>query len=680
MKRTVLRKIAVACAMWSAASSVSAQISVSQPIPRVATIDVNAAETGHTPIPRTIFGTFLEPIGNSTYNGLWAELLQNPSLETGLWSPSRTAQMIQEDSALRQASDLDLPLPWEPVNPRQGNRYEMRYGDAVNSWQSLRVFAVPGEPTGIRQKVYLPIHRTRRYVGSFYARHVSGDTEITIALRPRDQDEILVAQTVPVEDENWTKYTFSLEVPAGKLHRLDPADFVVELKGKERVDLDEFSLMPVDAANGLDPDVVALASAMRTPLVRFGGNFTSSYHWKNGVGERDKRVSEINNSWGIPEYNTFGTDEFLDFCRQIGAQPQIALNLGSGSPEEAAGWVSYVDRHWSTHSGLLWELGNELWGNWNLAYPMRSELASRTLAYSKAIHAVDPSARLIATGADPDDFQSWNAIQLTNPPGTYDDLSTHFVVTTSDVELADPLPDFVASAAFALPVALANRLYEAQKQIDDAPGYRGKAHLAFTEWLFIGRQPDAPNFTNMGGAVVAAGFLNMLIRNSAIVPVSDMTGIMEFGGIWKKRSQVFGTPSYYAFKLYATADAARTVAVDTQAGSYSVAHGARRAPNIDNVPYLDVVGAVGADGKTLTLFCVNRSLATDIEADIRLHDFGPAHAATIQTLQAANLATVNDETNPTRVVPAETVERIRDAAWTHTFPRSSVTVISLHQD
>lgn len=657
-----------------------AQITVTQPIPPTATIEVDASKTAAAPIPRTIFGTFLEPIGNSTYNGLWAELLQNPSLEAGLWSPAQIARRIHEDSALRQAGDLDLPLPWEPLDPRQGNRYEIHIGDAANSSQSLRVFAVPGEPTGIRQKVYLPIHRTRSYVGSFYARHMSGDAEIVVALRLRDSNETLASQTIRATETNWTKYSFAFEVPAEKLHRLDPADFVVEIKGDERVELDEFSLMPADAVGGLDPDVVALAKAMGTPLVRFGGNFTSSYHWTDGIGPRDKRVSMLNHSWGIPEYNTFGTDEFLEFCRQIGAQPQIALNLGSGTPDEAAGWVRYVNQHWSTHSGLLWELGNELWGNWNLAYPTRGELAARTLAYSKAIHAVDPSAKLIATGADPDGFQSWNAIQLTNPAGTFNNLSTHFVVTTTEVELGDPSPDFVASAAFAMPVALASRLKDAQKQIDGTPGYDGKAHIAFTEWLFIGDRPDAPNFTNMGGAVVTGGFLNMLLRNSQIVPISDMTGILEFGGIWKKRSQAYGTPAYYAFKLYANADAAKTVAVNTVAGSYSVAHGVRRVPNIDAVPYLDVAGAVSADGKTLTLFCVNRSLATDIPANIRLRDFAAAHSATVHTLRADSLADANDDTDPAHVAPVDTVETIPATGWTHTFPRSSVTVIALHRD
>jgi alpha-N-arabinofuranosidase len=674
---TVVKRVFQGLVCVAFAMVLHAQISVKEPIPQLATIDVNAADVSSQQIPRSIFGTFLEPIGNSTYNGLWAELLQNPSFESGLWSPAKIAELLHDSPELRRASDLALPLPWEPLDPRQGNRYEVGYGDAANSWQSLRVFGVPGEPTGIKQRVYLPVHRTRNYQGSFYAKHITGERAITVSFRIRNQAEVLASQTVEVADVKWAKYDFKLEVPDGKLHRLDPADFVVQLSGDERVDLDQFSLMPADAKSGLDPDAVKLAKEMNTPLVRFGGNFTSSYHWRDGIGPRDKRKSTINNSWGIPEYNSFGTDEFLEFCRQIGAQPQVALNLGSGTPEEAAAWVRYVDEHWTPHSGLLWELGNELWGNWNLAWPTHDQLAARTKAFSDAIHLVDPTARLIATGADPEVFHDWNAIELTNPPGAFDYLSTHFVVGTGEVRMKSATPDFVAAAALALPIELESRLHQALDQIDSTPGYDGKAHLAFTEWLFIGERYNAPSFTNTGGAIITGGFLNMLLRNSSIVPISDMTGIMEFAGIWKKRSQVYGTPAYYVFKLYANAKVDKTVAITTNAGSYSVKQGVNRLPEIAWVPYLDVVGTLSADGKALTLFCVNRSLDTDIPTHIKLRGFVSTSKAAVHLLGSPSLTDVNDEDFPARVTLVDTHEPVSANEWTHIFPHASVTVISI---
>jgi alpha-N-arabinofuranosidase len=659
-------------------AALHAQVTINSPIPQLVHIDVNAAQRIGAPIPRTIFGTFLEPIGNSTYNGLWAELLQNPSFESGLWAPEKISDMLRENPELRQAGDLGLPLPWEPLNAGLGNRYEVRAGDAANSWQSLEVLGVPGEATGIKQKVYLPIHRTRDYQGSFYARHISGATGISVSLRLHAQNDVLASHDFEVTGTSkWQKFSFTLRVPEDKLHRLDPADFVVQLAGDERVELDQISLMPADALDGLDPDAVALAKAMHTPLVRFGGNFTSSYHWKDGIGQRDKRRSMLNNSWGIPEYNAFGTDEFLVFCRLIGAQPQIALNLGSGTPQEAAEWVRYVDDHWTTHSGLLWELGNELWGNWNLGYPTKGQLAQRTLDFSKAIRAVDPTALLIATGGDPEVFHEWNAIQLGDPPGTFDYLSTHFVVGTGNIKLKNPTPEFVQAAAFALPVELERRLHDDQQQIDGVAGYAGKAHIAFTEWLFIGDRRSAPNFTNTGGAVLTAGFLNMLMRNATIVPISDMTGIMEFAGIWKKRGQVFATPAYYAFRMYATADAAQPVSVKTDSGSYSVAEGVDRLPQIASVPYLDVVATLSEDGRKLILFCVNRSPQTDIAAKLQLQGFTAAETAKVEVLRSDAVSDANDEIDPERVEPTVESERVDAAGWLHVFPHASVTVLSI---
>src|SRR3954470_836722 len=84
-------------------------------------IHIDARKTLHA-IPRTIFGTFLEPIGNSTYNGLWAQVLQNPSFEENLWSAPAIARMIQDQPSLAAASELGLPMPWEPLDARQGNR------------------------------------------------------------------------------------------------------------------------------------------------------------------------------------------------------------------------------------------------------------------------------------------------------------------------------------------------------------------------------------------------------------------------------------------------------------------------------------------------------------------------------------------------------------------------------
>ena len=447
-----------------------------------ATLEVNAARKAPYKIPRNIYGTFLEPIGNSIYGGLWAQLLENPSFEENLWSLAQLRQRLERNPALERASQLGLPAPWEPLDERQGSRYEPRWNDAANSYRSLFLMALPGaKQTGLRQEVYLPVHRVLEYKGSLYARHLGGAPSLEVSLRRRNRgDETLARTDIALKGQQWTRYEFVLRLDGGLLRPLEPADFVIAASDESRVDIDQALVFPADHVSSMDPEMVELSRALKTPVVRFGGNFTSAYHWRDGVGPMDKRISMLNLAWGMPEYNHFGTDEFLEYCRLIGAEPQIALNLGSGTPEEAAEWVGYVNQRWGDkRGGLLWELGNELWGDFQTGYPTLERVAGLTRRFSEAVRKADPRARLIATGQDPDHFKEWNAAQLTNPPDTFEMLATHFVVGTGRVRRANPSPDFVALSAFALPVELERKLRQMKEQIDSS-AWRGKATLAFT--------------------------------------------------------------------------------------------------------------------------------------------------------------------------------------------------------
>ena len=646
-----------------------------------ATITIDAAKPANYKIPRTIFGTFLEPIGNSIYGGLWAELLQNPSFEDKLWSAGAIQRMIGDEPQLVRASELGLPLPWEPLDAKQGNRYEPRWNDAANSYRSLFLMGLPDKQVGVRQKVYLPVHRTTHYTGSLYVKYESGPREIEVSIRRRDHPEEVFARSgIALSGNEWKRYEFRLDVAEGKVAPLEPADFVIAVGNETRALVDEASLMPADNVDGMDPEIIAMAKAMKAPILRFGGNFTSAYHWHDGIGPRDKRVSMLNIAWGMPEYNTFGTDEYLRFCELIGARPQIALNLGSGTTEEAADWVKYVNEHWGDHKGgLVWELGNELWGTFQVGYPTRQRAAERTKAFSDAVRKVDSNAKWIATGGDEDSYKDWNEAQLTNP-GAFDYLSTHFVVTTDRVERENPSPDFIAQAAFALPVGLERRLREMHEQIQENPQARDRVKTAFTEWLFWARQgDDAPRYDNMGGAICTAGFLNMLMRVADIVPVSDMTGIMEFGGIWKKRGRAFGAPAYWAFRMYSNADVSQPVETRTQVEKYDVEQGSTRLASIPDVPYLDVVAARNDAGDKLTLFCLNRHLTRDIEARISFAGIGQMLEGSARTLDGASIYDKNDEVNPEAVIPHQSAIRVEKGKLDYSFRHESITVIELRK-
>ncbi len=669
--------LAAFVALLIAASPIYAQITVARPMPAVVTVHIDDQGTGR--VPPTIFGSFLEPIGDSINHGIVAEILTNGSLEAGLWNHTNLENMFRDQPELIESSNsTGIPLPWQPLNAAAGNRYELHVGDAANSWQSLEIMGTPDQQVGIMQQVYLPVQRELTYHVSLYARHLSGSTGLKVLFRDTQTGEILAESSMDAPGAQWTKYTATLQLQPGQVRRLQPVDFAIAVVGTERVDIDELSVMPADAIGIFDPDAVAMAKAMHVTELRLGGNFSSYYHWRDGIGPIDKRITMKNIAWGIPEYNMLGTDEFLQLCDLIGATPQFDLNMGSGSPEEAADWVRYIGAH---HSGpVIYELGNELFGKWQVGYPTIGEIAARTLAFSRAVRAVNSHAPIIATGLGPITDGKWNAAELSNPPGTFDDLSLHFILGTNRPILNAATPDFTAAAAYALPYAVGPYFDKVQQQVDSHPDLRGKVHFAVTEWLFNSKgygernfTNDSPSWKNEGGAVLAGGFLNTVLRHTADVNITDMTGIMEFAGIWKRGEQVYAVPAYYVFKMYTAVKGDTVLPVTSDSGTYNVAGGIRPLNNVTDIPYIDVVATRSADGATVTLLCVNRSLDQDVPTSFdlgSLHPSGPAHA---EQISAANRYESNDEVEPDHVVPRPIT--IAAGSLTVTLPHESVTVI-----
>lgn len=673
-------KSVVALLVCAMASGGAAQITPGRPMPSEVVVHVDSK--GTQKIPDTIFGSFLEPIGNSINNGIAAEILVNRSLEDGLWNHVNLETMFREQPELIASSnETGIPLPWQSLNMEAGNRFELHVGDAANSWQSLEIMGQPDELTGIKQKVYLPVHRVLSYKVSLYAKHVSGPETLRISFRDRSGGRILAESEIKAPAREWAKYSATLELKQGAVRRLEAVDFAVSVEGTERVDVDQISLLPADAIGILDPDEVAMSKAMHMTELRFGGNFSSYYHWRDGIGPEDKRMTTKNIAWGIPEYNNFGTDEFLQLCDLIGAVPQFNLNMGSGTPEEAADWVGYIRDH---HKGrVIYEIGNELYGKWQVGYPTINEIAARTLAFSKAVRSVDSNAEIIATGLGPMTDGKWNAQQLSNPAGTFDYLSLHFILGTNHPEYKAATPDFLAASAYALPFAVGPYFDKVQAQLDADPKHRGKVHFAITEWLFNSKGYGERNFTNEspswmneGGAVMAAGFLNTLLRHSDQIRIADMTGSQEFAGVWKRREQVYAVPAYYVFQLYTVVKGDTVLPTTNDSGTYSVKNGVRPLDEVGNVPYIDVVATLSTDGKTLTLLCINRNLERDIPTRFDLASLRASAPTVVRQIYSASRYERNDEIEPQHVVPLDGMAKVsKDGVVSALLPHESVTII-----
>ena len=657
-----------------------------------ARIEVMASQQAPFKIPRTVYGTFLENIGFSMYGGLSAQLLDNPSLETYYASLELLERRFLKPP-FRKSTGMGLPLPWLPLREKDGWRYEPRWGNAPNSFACLHLIGLDDREVGIRQAVHLPVLRERTYEGSFLASAAEGPVELEVSFRKHDApDSVLATAHVQVPSgDRWTKLPFRLTLAEGSAAPLEPVDFVLSLRGGHRVSVDFIRLFPADAIRGMDPDVIRAAQLLNTPLVRYGGNFTSGYHWRNGVGPLDERATNLNQAWGYPEYNDIGTDEIMAFCELIGAQAQLCLNLGSGTPQEARDWVEYCQGAVTTPEGkrraahghpapfpvAAWEFGNELWGNFQIGWQTPEGNLRRYHEYYAAVQDIVPQGTmLIATGADPDVYEKWNATLLSRHPEAFQYLSTHFVVNMGEVVKPQADRDFVWAAGLALPVGVGRALELMRAQIDANAQTRGRVKLAFTEYLFWASEGAAlPRFDNLGGAINGAAWMNMLLSRADYVPVADMTGIIDFAGIQKKRSKVFLPPQSWAFSLYSSHAGDTLVATRTEVEHYDVHQGQRRIPEIPDVPYLDVLATRDSTRNDLVLFVVNREWKNPIPAYIEVKDFRAGPEVIVHTLTGDSILSGNDEENPERVRPITSRLKLGGDSLRHTFPPASVTVL-----
>ena len=150
------------------------------------------------------------------------------------------------------------------------------------------------------------------------------------------------------------------------------------------------------------------------PIIRYpGGNFVSGYDWEDGVGPAEERPARLDLAWRSIEPNTVGTDEFCAWTRRIGADPMLAVNLGTRGAEAAARLVEYCNHpggtYWSDlrvkngaaepHQVPVWCLGNEMDGDWQIGHKTADEYGRLAAETAKAMRLVDPGIELVACGS-----------------------------------------------------------------------------------------------------------------------------------------------------------------------------------------------------------------------------------------------------------------------------------------
>src|SRR5271154_3793329 len=167
-------------------------------------------------------------------------------------------------------------------------------------------------------------------------------------------------------------------------------------------------------SNGFRKDVMDEVRALGVPIIRYpGGNFVSGYNWLDGVGPKQERPKVLDKAWNSLNTNQFGTDEFMLWSKAVGTQPLMGLNLGTGTPEQAAALVEYCNvekgTRWSDlrrkngvadpYNVKFWCLGNEMDGPWQIGHITANEYGLRAADAARQMRDVDPSLQLIACGS-----------------------------------------------------------------------------------------------------------------------------------------------------------------------------------------------------------------------------------------------------------------------------------------
>ena len=368
-------------------------------------VKVDAAQTG-APISPYIYGQFIEHLGRCIYGGIWAEMLEDRkfyfditakySPYRGIVNPDFPGEVLKGDYLVVGAS------PWEIIGDPAA--VTMVKEGAFVGKHSPRVAA----GAGLRQRD-LGVVADKRYVGYIWARPINGRAEIEVTLVWGEDKADRATTKVIFAGQDYSKQGLSFTPKRGS-----EKGAMLEIRVLSGdVMLGPPSLMPSDNIQGMRADTLALLKKLSGTVYRWpGGNFTSGYDWRDGIGDRDRRPPRKNPAWTGVEHNDFGTDEFIAFCRLIDTEPMIAANTGFGDDYSAAQWVEYTNRGADTIGGSwriknghkepygvkFWCVGNEMFGPWQLGYMQMQHYTIKHNQFADSMWKVDPTLSLTAVG------------------------------------------------------------------------------------------------------------------------------------------------------------------------------------------------------------------------------------------------------------------------------------------
>jgi alpha-N-arabinofuranosidase len=451
---------------------------------------------------------------------------------------------------------------------------------------------------------------------------------------------------------------------------------------------------PLADENGFRKDVLAAAKQLGVAQIRWpGGNFVSGYHWEDGIGPKAKRPVRRDDAWGALESNQFGTDEFLQYCERVGAEPYICVNAGLGTIDEARHWVEYVNEPDHTYYADLrrangrdkpygvkiWGIGNEIDGPWQLGHRSAEDYAKFALEAAKAMRRADDSILLIASGSShftaTGDWMDWNRTVLETLKNDIDYLSLHTYIGNRENNLEQFL---AAGADIDRRIAIVNGMIKA---VQETQTTKRPIYIAFDEWNVWYRTFGNSEFDtgrkgleeryNVEDALAMGMFFNSFFRHADTVKLANLAQLVNvIAPIMTDQRGLFLQTIYWPIAEYGKQrnNAAIDALVDSPTYDY----------NGEKVKYLDVSVTRDAKSGRLYVNVLNRSAKNDIAATIETAAAKVASQVDVWQMNNADLKALNTMADDKQVRPV-TKTTPGDAAHNavhYTFPAHSLTILS----
>jgi alpha-L-arabinofuranosidase len=420
--------------------------------------------------------------------------------------------------------------------------------------------------------------------------------------------------------------------------------------------------------NGLRKDVLAALCEINYRSIRYpGGNFLSGYRWEDGVGPKAERPVKRNLAWKSIETNQFGTNEFMEFCKAIKAEPMLGVNMGTGTIEDAANLVEYCNAPIGTkyadlraahgykdpHNVRYWCIGNEMDGPWQIGHLTDVEYANKAREAAKLMRLQDSSIQLVLCGSSNSQmptYPQWDRVAL---EACWEDVnyhSMHYYAANWDGDTSSYL---AMSAEFENYV---DTLTGVLRYVKAKLRSKHDVYLSWDEWNVWykdrsgdGAWSEAPHLSeeiyNLEDALVVAQWMNVFLRRSDILKIACLAQIINvISPITTRPDTLLKHPTYYPIMLFSKL--ASGVALDVAVNSPMYA-----TKRFGDMPVLDVSSSYDAEAKRCVVFIVNRNQSEELPVELQWQDIMPKQVKAAYQMSGTDPKAVNSFDNPNRVVP-----------------------------